>query len=214
MSISSRITEMEDHIRNAYDKIEDLGIDTTNTNKNINNISSILETVWNEQPKVLGQDTDIVLKNTRKGKMNIKLNGNIEQEQLTGKNLLNTSISSLTFETDNVNRKNVGYIDLIADQKYYISYTVNNATSSNERNTPNLTFNGSNYYEFSGKNYNLTAGRKVWEFTPTETGEYLLQYWCHTPNVIVTISDFMISTSSDIVYEPYCRKNTCPKSYI
>ena len=89
MSISSRITEIEQHIGNAYDKIEDLGIDITNVDKNIDNISSMLENVWNEYPKVTATDVEeATLNGTKKGRMNIDLKGNTEQTQLTGANLM------------------------------------------------------------------------------------------------------------------------------
>ena len=80
MSISSRITAIEEHIGNAYDKIEDLGIDLTNVDKNINNISSMLENVWDEYPKVTATDvTEATLNETKKGRMKIDLKGNTFQ---------------------------------------------------------------------------------------------------------------------------------------
>jgi hypothetical protein len=81
MSISSRITEMEQHIGNAYDKIEDLGIDLTNVDKNIDNIATMLEDVWNEYPKVTATDVEeATLNGTKKGRMEIDLKGNTKQD--------------------------------------------------------------------------------------------------------------------------------------
>jgi hypothetical protein len=81
MSIASRITEMEQHIGNAYDKIEDLGIDLTDVDKNINNISSMLENVWDEYPKVTATDVEEAsINGTKKGRINIDLKGNTEQD--------------------------------------------------------------------------------------------------------------------------------------
>lgn len=100
MSISSRITEMEQHIGNAYDKIEDLGIDLTDVDKNINNISAMLENVWNEYPKVSATDVEEAsLNGTKKGRMEIDLKGNTEQEQLKGVNL--TEHDEITFPLSN-----------------------------------------------------------------------------------------------------------------
>ena len=83
MSISSRITEMEQHIGNAYDKIEDLGIDLTNVDKNINNISSMLEDVWDEYPKVTATDVEeATINGTKKGRMEIDLKGQTSQSVL------------------------------------------------------------------------------------------------------------------------------------
>lgn len=88
MSISSRITQMEQHIGNAYDKIEDLGIDLTDVDKNIDNISSMLENVWNEYPKVTASDVEeATLNGTKKGRMEIDLKGNTKQAQYEGYNL-------------------------------------------------------------------------------------------------------------------------------
>lgn len=89
MSIASRITEIEGHITNAYDKIEDLGIDTTNVDKNLNNISNLLEDVYKEYPKVPANDvTEASLENTKQGRLDINLKGNIFQQTYTGKNKL------------------------------------------------------------------------------------------------------------------------------
>lgn len=80
MSIASRITKIEEHITNAYDGLEDLGIDLTNVDKNIDNIASMLEEVWEEQPKVTATDIEeTTLENTKKGRMNIDLKGNTKQ---------------------------------------------------------------------------------------------------------------------------------------
>lgn len=122
--------------------------------------------------------------------------------QTIGKNILD-SISSYTFRADTIETKLLGTIDLVANTTYYISYNIENDTTSNTRNTPRLTFNDTNFYQYTTPNQNLTAGRKVWEFTPTASGTYDLKYWVHTLSNDVTISDFMVSTSSDITYEPY-----------
>ena len=81
MSIASRITQIEQHIGNAYDKIEDLGIDLTDVDKNINNISSMLENVWNEYPKVTATDVEEAsINGTKKGRMEIDLKGQTYQD--------------------------------------------------------------------------------------------------------------------------------------
>lgn len=120
------------------------------------------------------------------------------------KNLLNIAQNSYTFPTTNTDYQTIGTIDLVANQKYYFSYTIENDTTSNTRNTPGLQLaGGTRVYESSSTNYNLIKGRKVWEYTPSETGTYTVGYWCHSPNVAITIKDFMISTYSSISYIPY-----------
>lgn len=79
MSISSRITSIEEHIGNAYDKIDDLGIDSTGIDKNINNIASLLDTVYEEYPKVPGQGTEVTLDGTKVGKLSLDVKGNSTQ---------------------------------------------------------------------------------------------------------------------------------------
>lgn len=79
MSIASRITAIEGHIENAYDKISDLGVDLTDVDKNIDNISEMLEEVYEGYPKVTATGTDLTLNGTKKGKMVLGLKGNTSQ---------------------------------------------------------------------------------------------------------------------------------------
>lgn len=79
MSIASRIESIEEHIGNAYDSIEALGVDITGVNKNIENISSVLDTIYDSMPQVSGEGTSITLDNTRVGKIKSTLKGNTSQ---------------------------------------------------------------------------------------------------------------------------------------
>jgi hypothetical protein len=122
----------------------------------------------------------------------------------TGKNLLNSSQESYTLPANENYSQAIGEIYLEANTKYYISYDVNNDSTSNTRSTMYLQIGtGTRIYQDSGTNKNLTKGRKVWEYTPTESATYNVGYWLHTSNVAVSISNFMISTSNDTSYEPY-----------
>lgn len=98
MSIASRITAMEEHIANAYDGLEDLGIDLTNVDKNIDNISAKLEQVYSEYPKItpVTDVTSASLENTKKGRMQIDLKGNTSQQSYEGYNLWNNGTSTTT----------------------------------------------------------------------------------------------------------------------
>lgn len=83
MSISSRITSITEHVAEAYDKIEDVGVDLTNVNKNIENISSLVESIYDEYPnKVTGEGTNISLLPTKKAKINIDIKGDMTQFEL------------------------------------------------------------------------------------------------------------------------------------
>lgn len=137
--------------------------------------------------------------------------GNIQIVE-TGKNLLDTDILSYSFEANTngyVQGRNIGFgkVTLNANTKYYISYDVVETGTTNLRNTAMLVASdgtGSEYQNLG--TYNTTTGRKVWEFTPTETKEYIVNYWCHTSDEKVTIANMMVSTDSATNYEPYTEE--------
>ena len=149
----------------------------------------------------------------------LEVDGVCKQNSYTGKQLLDTDILSYSFEA-NTNGYVGGELDtkigfgkviLNANTKYYISYDVVETGTTNVRNTAMLVpTDGSAYlYQYIGT-YNTTTGRKVWEFTPTETKEYVVNYWCNTPNKKVTIANMMVSTNSNISYEPYVGGQSSP----
>ena len=79
MSITSRIFSMEEHVTNAYDELQGLGADLTNVNKNIENISMVLDDIYDSMPKVSGEGTSLTLDDTRVGKIKSTLKGNTSQ---------------------------------------------------------------------------------------------------------------------------------------
>ena len=89
MAISDRITSIEEHVKESYQELEGIGIDTTGVNKNLENIPKLIDGYWETLPKVTGEGTSITLDNTKEGKMKINLKGNTSQETTTGKNLFN-----------------------------------------------------------------------------------------------------------------------------
>ena len=80
MSITSRINEMSSHIDQAYDELQGLGADLTNVNKNIENISMVLDDIYDSMPQVSGEGTSLTLEDTRLGKIKSTLKGNISQD--------------------------------------------------------------------------------------------------------------------------------------
>lgn len=80
MAISDRITSIEEHIKESYQELEGIGIDTTGVNKNLENIPKLIDGYWETLPKVTGEGTSITLDNTKEGKMKIDLKGNTSQE--------------------------------------------------------------------------------------------------------------------------------------
>ena len=79
MSITSRINEMSSHIEQAYDELQGLGADLTNVNKNIENISMVLDDIYDSLPSVSGEGTSLTLDDTRVGKIKSTLKGNTSQ---------------------------------------------------------------------------------------------------------------------------------------
>ncbi len=79
MSIASRIESIENHLKDDYQALEDIGADLTNVDKNIENIASVINGIYEELPKVTDEGTEITLDNTRKGKLKLDLKGNTSQ---------------------------------------------------------------------------------------------------------------------------------------
>lgn len=71
MSISSRIQSITENLEKDWDSIEAIGGEAEN--KNIENIASALDQIYEEMPKVEGTGTDVSLSSTRKGKIKIVL---------------------------------------------------------------------------------------------------------------------------------------------
>jgi len=101
MSIATRIENINNNLKNAYDSLEDLGVDLENTNRNLQNLSMKIDTLYNELPKVTSEGTEITLTPTRKGRMQLDLKGNTSQDSTTGKNLANLSILNQVPSTTN-----------------------------------------------------------------------------------------------------------------
>lgn len=107
MSITSRINEMSSHIEQAYDELQGLGADLTNVNKNIENISMVLDDIYDSMPQVSGEGTSLTLDDTRVGKIKSTLKGNTSQ---TGTPTPSSPIPINVVSGDNkvlINSKNV-----------------------------------------------------------------------------------------------------------
>ena len=93
MSITSRINEIETHLKEDYTNLEALGYDIPQ-DKNIENIASVLDNVWESQSHIEETGTTLSM-NTNKGKAKVDLLGNTYQESTTGKNLLAYTLASI-----------------------------------------------------------------------------------------------------------------------
>lgn len=107
---------------------------------------------------------------------------------------------SHTFTAGGSNQNvNIERIDnIVTGHKYLYAITQADSMSSNVRNTLQYLYsNGSNVTvnESNATNHNLNAGRYGWIFTaPSDNANnwISLYYWCHTPNVAVTIKDAIL----------------------
>lgn len=146
MSIATRINEMSSHIEQAYNELQGLGADLTNVNKNIENISMILDNIYDSMPQVSGEGTSLTLDNTRVGKIKSTLKGNTSQSgtptpdypqeiqvvtgdnsiDVCGKNLLSTSFELGTINVYGMpggatNRARTGYEEVQPNKTYIFS---------------------------------------------------------------------------------------------
>lgn len=107
MSVETEVTSMIQNIKDDYEGIENLGVDLTNIDKNIQNIRTCLDTIYTNLPKVTGDGTEVTLTPTLKGKLNIQEKGNTTQESTTGKNILGLpnistyTTQGITYSTNN-----------------------------------------------------------------------------------------------------------------
>ena len=88
MSIASRTTSIEGHIQDDYKSLQRLGADLTNVDKNIENIASVADDIYDKLPKVTDTGSNVSLTPTLQGALGIVPLGNCEQDSTTGKNLI------------------------------------------------------------------------------------------------------------------------------
>lgn len=149
MSIAGKITSIETHISDDYEGLVNLGADLTGINKNIQNIKTVLDTVWNNLPKVSNEGTEVTLTPTLKGKLGIVEKGNSTQESTTGKNLLQITATSTTSNNVTFTVNNDGTV------------TVKTGTGGASANT-NFFLNNSLSLETN--NYTVTGCPSRWKY--------------------------------------------------
>lgn len=80
MSIADRISSMSSNLSSAYGRIAYLGVDTSSIDKNMQNLSTVLDTVYNDYPKVSDEGTSPSLSGTKVGRLSSTLKGNTSQD--------------------------------------------------------------------------------------------------------------------------------------
>lgn len=133
MSIADRITSMSNNLSSAYDGIEYLGVDTTGIDKNLQNLSSMLNVVYEGLPKVSDEGISPTLEGSRVGKLNTSLKGSdTQQESTTGANKL-PNVTTQTLNGITITNNKDG------------SYTLNGTASTNT------------YFDFFAGTFDSTA---------------------------------------------------------
>lgn len=88
MSIADRITSMSNNLSSAYGRIAYLGVDTSSIDKNLQNLSNVLDTVYNDYPKVSDEGVSPSITGSRVGRLKSTLKASdTTQPTTTGKNL-------------------------------------------------------------------------------------------------------------------------------
>ena len=220
MSIASRIENMYDNVGKAYKNIEDLGIDLTNVDKNLENLSTKIGEIYNDLPKVTNEETDedITLNNTRKGKMVLDLKGNTYQYSTSGKNLLDlsnfatTSSSGITL-TPTFENGELLYITssgtyggsatfFLLNEIYNLSpntqYTLSGAYSGSARiRLKEFDNNGTNLSEYydQGSGVTFTTNSNVYRVN--------VQIVFYAQNNVKFYPMIRLASITDSTYEPY-----------
>lgn len=127
MSITSRINEMSTHIEQAYDELQGLGADLTNVNKNIENISMVLDDIYDSMPQVSGEGTSLTLDDTRVGKIKSTLKGNTSQDGTpTPTTPIPVNVVSGDNEINVVGKNLLNYVDNLQTPYRGLTSTINN----------------------------------------------------------------------------------------
>ena len=127
MAISDKITSIQNHLKDDWDSVESL-IGDTELDKNIENISSALDDLYNDLPKVTGSGTSITLDDTRKGRLESTLNGNTSQFTTTGKNLLPNERATTTENGITITKNDDGTYKVNGTASADVSLAINENT--------------------------------------------------------------------------------------
>ena len=238
MSISERITSIENHLIANYEGLENIGADLTNIDKNIENIRPVLDTIYSNLPKVTGEGTEVTLTPTLKGKLGIVEKGNTTQHTTTGKNLLLETLANLkTTNTSGTWNNNVYTMN-------NLTFTVNEDMTILVNGTPNANTNFFLYNNATSEivpsnNYIVngcpSGGSQTTYFINTrndsawgnrDTGSGITINNSSITGMAITVANgtqmnkmlfkpmIRLATVTDGTFEPYTRWNTKSKSFI
>ena len=136
---------ISENLENAYNSLEDIGIDLTGVNKNISNLSAQIESIYPDLPKITETAAEISLNNTKKGKMELSLKGNTIQNSTQGKQLFDYQYSKNYNNTIYDSYRFIEFKNLKANTQYTF-YNYNKTTEDNTFPiiyiTPTANYNG------------------------------------------------------------------------
>ena len=182
MSITSRINEMSSHIEQAYDELQGLGADLTNVNKNIENISSVLDDIYDSMPQVSGEGTSLTLDDTRVGKIKSTLKGNTSQD---GTPTPTSPIPINVVSGDNeINVVGKNLLDIDAFVKGRINNTTGNIEYASNVSSMVIGENNISFVVSQAWNSGIAS-----DFIPISTGTYTFTF-SHNREISVYIDTY------------------------
>lgn len=204
------IAEKSDYLIETKDKIKE---SINNLGGNIDNSTTFreyaeeLDTIYSNLPKVTGENTEVTLTPTLKGKLSLSIKGNSTQETTNGYNLVNYDNSTITLVKSTNRTINLvsqfGNFPLTLEAGTYI-LSVPDFTYSNCNNNVSFAL----YEGTNSKNTSFNNANKYGTFTLSNTMVvdkiYVYINSSDNDNATCTFSKIMLekgSTAHD--YEPY-----------
>ena len=179
MSIVNKIESISNHLTDAYNSLEALGINLNGVNKNIENLSMILDDVYDSMPQASGEGTSLSLNDTRVGKIKSTLKGNTSQSDTP---TLTNPIPINVVSGDN---------EIVIEGKNLLGYPT---TFEETRNGINVTQN-KGVYVTSGtttSSGNFMFDKELNNRHTIQTGDYL-----HVGNSVVNSNCAIVLVFSD-----------------
>ena len=229
-SISSSSTDTEyptakcvyDKLAEKQTEIDNLETDVEEKQTEINSLETDLEDLRRASYKVPGAGTDITLQNTASARfIDIELKGKTSQATLTGKNLFNEEQfleASNWIKTDDVYSggldqwyqkfKNGFNLPVFEENREYAisfkGYTTGGTPRIvivySDNSTSTITFSATTITQYTKIS---TEGKTI--------SNIKADYGSGLGNTIY-LTEFQIEKNAEVTsFEPYCRRNTCPK---
>ena len=221
MSIADRINSMAQNLSSAYGRIAYLGVDLSEVDKNMQNLSTVLDTVYNDYPKVSDEGITPGLSGSKIGRLNTTLKASdTTQFTTTGKQLFNVNstvflrYANITINGNDItisatqSSSNGGLlwnVPVTVGEAITISYGDMVGASESGNNNVNYRFSDTPYTAEDTWEYGTAVDKTSKTVTVTPTAQYLLLSVRVANGGTYTVSDLMVRPASitDDTYEPY-----------